>query len=377
MEKGNDNKNRKRGFFGGLIVFGLTLCAMGGLLAMALSVLNPYVDPNVFVWTSFFGLAFWEIFIFNLLVFFALLMMKTRKVWIAVLALLVAVPGLTKSFAMGKRLADSGDLRVMTYNVHNFKHVDGKTGREDFAKEIVEKVKKMDPDVLSCQEFSSFKKGKNRPECIKLFSENVGMPYVYYNLKKNYGGNVIFSKYPVKCVASDSGFGEQNTYGIMVSVDAGAKGKFHVANLHLLSYQITDDEIDVLMESSKSQENLEKVGKSVAHKLKYAFERRSVELQEVLSAMPDVDGPVIVCGDFNDAPLSYTYRLMQKAGFVDSFVKVGWGIRPTYGGRLPLLRIDYAWGNDEVEPVRYQRLRFKASDHYPVVMDFNVKQNNK
>lgn len=371
MKDGN-KKVRRRSFFGSLIVGGFGLLALIGLLAMALSVLNPYIDPQHFVWTSFFGLAFWEIFIFNLLIFFILLIFHSRSVWITILALVISIPGFSKSFSFGKKTADEGDLRIMTYNIHNFKHVDGKTDSETFEQKIIEKVKSQDPDVLCCQEFSSFKKGVSRPQCIEIFAEQAGFLHVYYNLKRNYGGNVVFSKYPLEKVDEESGFGQENTYGIMVSVDAGAKGKFYVANLHLLSYNITDDEIDVLMESTKSQENLEEIGKSVYRKLKYAFQRRSAELKEVLADMPKVDGPIIMCGDFNDAPLSFTYRQMQNAGFTDSFVKVGQGIKPTYGGRLPLLRIDYIWANNDVAPVKYRRMRFKASDHYPVILDFNV-----
>ena len=367
-----NNKGRRRGFFGSIIVGILGLLSLIGLCAMTLSVLNPYIDPQHFVWTSFFGLAFWEIFVFNLLVFFALLIVRSRSVWITILALVISIPGFSKSFSFGKKLADEGNFRVMTYNVHNFVHVDNETSKDDYVQAIIEKVKDQDPDVLCCQEFSSFKQGVTRPKCIELFAEQAGFSNVYYNLKRNYGGNVIFSKYPLEKVDEESGFGVENTYGIMVSVDAGFKGKFYVADLHLISYCITDDEIDVLMESRKSQENLEEIGKSVFHKLKYAFQRRSAELKKVLDDMPKVDGPIIMCGDFNDAPLSFTYRQMQKAGFTDSFVKVGQGVKPTYCGRLPLLRIDYIWGNDDVIPVKYRRVRFKASDHYPVILDFNV-----
>ena len=367
------NTGRRRGFFGSLIVAGLGLLALIGLFAMALSVLNPYIDPQHFVWTSFFGLAFWEILIFNLLVFFALLMMRSRVVWITVLALLVSIPGFMKSYSFGKKTADMGDFRVMTYNVHNFRHVDEKTSSEDFAQAIINKVMELNPDVLCCQEFGSYQKGVTRPKCIEQFAKSAGFQHVYYNLKRNYGGNVVFSKYPLSKADEESGFGKENTYGIMVKVDVGEKGTFYVADVHLLSYMITDDEIDVLMESTKSQENLEEIGKSVFRKLKFAFERRSAELKEVLETMPQVDGPIIMCGDFNDAPLSFTYQQMQNAGFSDSFVKVGQGIKPTYGGRLPLLRIDYMWVNDDVTPVKYKRLRFKASDHYPVILDFNVK----
>ena len=63
----------------------------------------------------------------------------------------------------------------------------------------------------------------------------------------------------------------------------------------------------------------------------------------------------------------------KKAGFVDGFVKAGRGIGYTYAGKLPLLRIDYVWGNEQIEPMAFKRIKFKGSDHYPVMMDFNVR----
>ena len=373
-EEKKEKKTRKeRGFFGKMIVFILALLAFVGLLAMALSVANAYINPKNFIWTTMFGLAFWEIFFFNVVVFFLLLMMWSRKVWISVIALLIAVPGLLKSFSFGTYSKAENSIRVMSYNVHMFDHIDGTTDNEQFAKDVIDMVRKQAPDILCCQEFTTYKKGVTRPKCIEDFAEDAGFQYIYYNRKNGFGGNVIFSKYPIAKVAEDSGFGQENTYGVMVSVDAGERGKFHLANVHLLSYMITDSEIEVLTNTSERQNNLDTIGKKVLRKLGYAFQKRSEELQTVLNGMPPIEGPVIVCGDFNETPLSYNYRQMQKAGFIDTFTKVGRGIKPTFAWKLPLLRIDYIWSKDGVTPLRFKRYRYKASDHYPIMLDFAIQ----
>ena len=366
-------ERRERGFFGKLLVFVLSVLAFIGLVAMALSVLNAYINPQHFIWTTLFGLAFWEILIFNVVILALLLLLWSRKAWISVLALLIAIPGFNRSFAFGSSQNADSSIKVMSYNVHNFKHVDGKTNAEDFAEEVMGMARKKNPDILCCQEFTSFKSGMTRQNCIKLFADEADYSYVYYNTKRNYGGNVIFSKYPMEKVSEDSGFGQENTYGVMVSVDAGEKGKFHVANVHLLSYMITDDEIDILM-STERQEKLDTIGKTVLRKLSYAFQKRSDELKEVLAGMPDIEGPVIVCGDFNEPPLSYNYNQMRHAGFIDTFTKVGRGIKSTYAGKLPLLRIDYIWANDDVKPLDFERHKYKASDHYPIILDFTINK---
>ena len=363
----------ERGIFGKLLVFILTILALIGLVAMALSVLNAYVNPKHFIWTTLFGLAFWEILIFNIVVLVLLLLLWSKKAWISILALLVAIPGINKSYSFGSKEEADNSIRVMSYNVHMFKHIDGKTDSEDFASQMANQVRDQNPDILCCQEFAAFKSGVSRPKCIEDFAESCGFQYIYYNRKSNFGGNVVFSKYPITKVDEESGFGQENTYGVMVTVDAGEKGKFHVANVHLLSYMITDTEIDLLINSTDKKDDLDTIGKTVLHKLSYAFQRRSDELKNVLTTMPPVSGPIIMCGDFNEPPLSYNYRQMQKAGFVDTFTKVGRGIKPTYAGKLPLLRIDYIWANEDVKPLNFKRLRCKASDHYPIMLDFAIQ----
>ena len=367
-----ENK-RKRSFVGRILVFLLTLMAIIGFVAMVLSVLNTYINPERFIWATLFGLAFWEIFIFNAVVLLLLILLWSKRAWIAVLALLVSIPGLNRSYSLGSKSESENSIKVMSYNVHAFYHIDNKTDKESFALQVMDFVKEKSPDIVCFQEFSLFKSGLTRPQCIEKFAKGISFPYVYYNRKNNYGGNVVFSKFPLTKVSEDTGFGKENTYGVMVAVDAGEKGQFYLANVHLLSYSITDDEIDVLTNSSEMQNKLDTVGKSVLRKLSYAFQRRSKEMKEVLEGMPVVDGPVLVCGDFNEPPLSYNYHQMQKAGFIDTFTKVGKGIKPTYAWKLPLLRIDYIWANDKVTPHRFDRFRYKASDHYPIMLDFSIQ----
>lgn len=371
MERG---ERRERGFFGRILVFILTILAVIGLIAMALSVMSPHIDPKHFGWFPFFGLSFWVILLINVLVFFALVLLWSRKAWISVLALLIAIPGVNKSYSFGKRIEDVEGIRVMSYNIYMFHGFDGKSDSETAACKIIDFIRGQSPDILCCQEFASFKRGVHRNKCMEMFSDSIGMPYVYYNKKSNYGGNVIFSKYPIEKVTTGGGFSNEELYGVLVEVDAGKKGKFYLADVHLVSNMITRNEIDVLTSTPENQQMLDTVGKSVFHKLQKGYMRRSDEVKEMLQGIPEVDLPVILSGDFNDTPLSYTYRRIQKAGYTDAFVKVGRGIKPTFAGKLPLLRIDYFWVNDKVTPLRFNRYREKLSDHYPIILDFSIKQ---
>jgi len=301
-------------------------------------------------------------------IFILLLLMWSRKAWIALLALVISTPGVRKSFAFGSKVDSPNSIKVMSYNVHLFDHIDRTTEKEAFYNQVVNFVREQSPDVLCFQEFAKYKNGVT----IDKFAESIGFPYVLYNQDNSFGGNVVFSKYPISKVSEDSGFGKGNAFGVMALVDTGERGSFYLASVHLISYKLSNHEIDVLVRPSEQHNALDTVGMSVIRKLKYGYEQRAEEIGTVLQAMPPVNGPVIVCGDFNDTPLSYVYRQMQKAGFVDTFTKVGHGIKPTYAGRLPLLRIDYIWANDKVTPLNFNRCRYKASDHYPVILEFAI-----
>lgn len=364
----------RRSLLGRMIVAVLAFLALVGLVATTMSVISSYVNPERNVWPAFFGLSFWAIFLYDVLVFLALLLLWSNKIWIAVLALAVAVPGLLKSFSFNKTQED-GELRIMSYNVLNFKNYrdDSKTAM-DVANDLANLVREKQPDVLCLQEFSQFMTKTSRANCIDEFGEMMGLPYHYYHKKANFGGNVIYSRYPLKAVEGDTPFASENLYGAVAKVDAGEKGSFWVLNCHLRSFQLTDHEINVLSEPGNSKEEVQEYGKSVISKLKSAYKSRSLEVQQLIAHLPQDGRPLLICGDLNDTPLSYTYNQLAQNGFKDGFREAGRGIGRTYAGKLPLLRIDYVWCNDNIQPTSFKRLRYRGSDHYPVMMDFNLNK---
>ena len=343
------------------------------LLAMLASVLCCWIDPVRWVWPAYFGLAFMMLLAVAIFLFVVMLLLKSRKIWVAILALIVSVPGVIKSFAFNGGGDEKSSLRVLSYNLHGF--VDVKDGRspEVFADDVVAMIKDNAPDVVCFQEFHSYRAKNERVACIDELAERCGFLYKYYNRKRNYAGNVIMSKYPIEPLAPGNYFGDENRFGIMVKVDAGASGSFYVASIHLTTFLLTDEEVDFVLDKPKSSENVEKYGKSILKKLKHAFEKRSVDRKTMMDGYPDLTLPVLLCGDFNDTPLSFTYNSFSKAGFVDSFLAAGRGLGVTYAGPLPLLRIDYIWTKDGVESQYFKVVDFGGSDHYPIRLDLTLK----
>ena len=74
-----------------------------------------------------------------------------------------------------------------------------------------------------------------------------------------------------------------------------------------------------------------------------------------------------MCGDFNDTPLSYTYRLMSR-GLQDAFREKGRGFYNTF-------RIDYVLVSDDFEVLSYEVPSVEFSDHHPVFV--RLKYNSQ
>ena len=74
--------------------------------------------------------------------------------------------------------------------------------------------------------------------------------------------------------------------------------------------------------------------------------------------------PIILCGDFNDTPLSYAYNTIS-ANLKDTFKESGKGIGQTFV-KIPALRIDYILHEKKIRSLNYKQHKKKLSDHYAV-----------
>jgi endonuclease/exonuclease/phosphatase family metal-dependent hydrolase len=94
----------------------------------------------------------------------------------------------------------------------------------------------------------------------------------------------------------------------------------------------------------------------------------------VAKAVSESPFPVIICGDFNDTPTSYTYATISK-GLTDAFLQSGTGIGKTYVGIFPTLRIDFILLSKELESLQTQTIEKPFSDHYPLISYIRTAKN--
>ena len=93
--------------------------------------------------------------------------------------------------------------------------------------------------------------------------------------------------------------------------------------------------------------------------------KRFSQAQLITEHTSDCKYPIILCGDLNDTPQSYLYNYMRSY-YKDAFLDKGKGSGKTIESRVPLLRIDYIFGNDEVNFKEYNSIHSTYSDHYMI-----------
>ena len=363
-------KKRRNTFFQGLGKLIVGICGIAALLSAFLCALCPFISPSSFVWTAFFGLAFWMIFFANIIILLILIFLKSRRtLLIPILALLFSIPGLVKSYSFGERPEETASLKVMTYNIGVFRDYKVESRSvSDVKKTLAKLVKEQNPDVLCLQE-----SGKWINNSAADFSQMIG--YKYYSVNKT-SGNSYFSKFPLEEVKT---FDDEalRKFADVRKVKINKEDSFYLVNCHFNSFCISTEEIGYINDTKNIVKDKETYAKSLVSKLMKGFKSRTMITQTLIKELPDDDYPLIICGDFNDTPLSYTYNQMSKAGLKDAFITVSRGIGKTYCGSLPLLRIDYFWYNDKIQVVDYKRIKQTTSDHYPLLMNFNIKQETE
>jgi endonuclease/exonuclease/phosphatase family metal-dependent hydrolase len=111
--------------------------------------------------------------------------------------------------------------------------------------------------------------------------------------------------------------------------------------------------------------------KSILKKLRTAFGLRGNQADVVRNELDKSPYPVIMCGDFNDVPNSYTYFRI-RGNRQDAYIQKGFGIGRTYIHLSPTLRIDYILTDKKFNILQCSKFALPYSDHHPVMADMEL-----
>jgi endonuclease/exonuclease/phosphatase family metal-dependent hydrolase len=137
----------------------------------------------------------------------------------------------------------------------------------------------------------------------------------------------------------------------------------------LQSYRLREAEINTIdsIDFNNQPKTKEKLIE-LSLKFKTALIKRAEQAATLRAHIDECPYPVIVCGDFNDTPVSFTYRTV-KGDLEDSFTQSGKGTANTYNGKLPSFRIDYIFYSPVFTSYNFEVSNLNHSDHFPISCD--------
>ena len=368
---GKEKKGNRKNSFLSWIVFLANLAVVGFMLPGFLAV---YVPPDKFWILAFAGLAFpyFALLNFFFLVFWIVLRKKFAFVALAfVLLSWGRMAGFYQISFPRKVTETERSIKIVSYNVRIFDRYNWKSGKiSNDAAEILDLTGRLQPDLLCMQEYHSGSKGKtNMCDSIK---KHTGLKHSHIEFIKVKGaerpfGIATFSRWPV--IRSETiKFSNNRANLCMINDLLYFNDTIRLFNLHLESIKFNKEDylyMSDIANQAEDQELFRKNSLKIFSKLRKAFIARASQAREVAELIRKSPYPVIVCGDFNDTPSSYSYHTLAE-GLNDAFRESGNGFGQTYAGIFPSFRIDYILYGDEFESLDFSRIKESYSDHYPI-----------
>jgi len=349
------------------------------VISLLLSYLASYSDPSSFWISQFFGLAYPAIFMINLLFVFYWLIRWPKIALISGIAILAGWSmilnyiGFRENTAIMVPKSSESFIRVMTYNVHNFKQFGDKNDK--FTKDqILNIIRNEQPDVICFQEFFSRKKGEYNFS--KHIQEILNTEHYYFKPSTDNGyeaiGMAIFSKFPIVNQGNIQ-FAKKMNWNEAIWADLKKGDKtFRIYNVHFQSISFQPEDYMYLQKVKKEINTDVESTKKIGSRLKQAFIKRGNQAKMLKSHTDSCTIPYIVAGDFNDTPISYTVKTISS-GMNNSFREKGSGFGVTYNGDFPNFQIDYIFTSPEFSVKNYLIINKKLSDHFPVRTDLELK----
>lgn len=333
------------------------------IIMMLLTGFSDYLNPATFPMLSNAGLLFPVFLVINLgfLVFW--LLVRPRLALVPFVGMVVGyVPVRQYSPLNVPHDPPLDALKVLSYNVWYF------AGWEDsnhFDNPVLRYIERQNADIVCLQESSVGEVGQAAVDSI------LGPLYAYRDTATRSGGDCIsiYSKYPIlskEHIRYESKGNLSAAFRLMVNGE-----EVIVVNNHLETTALSVEQKDSFRQMIKGEVKAgvaKTTSRMLLQKLAGATQKRAPEAEAVARYIHEHRRtPIIVCGDFNDGPISYARRTVGQ-GLTDCYVETANGPGISYHHSGFYVRIDHILCSPHFTPYGcYVDSKISASDHYPII----------
>ncbi|RYE20544.1 MAG: hypothetical protein EOP51_17645 [Sphingobacteriales bacterium] len=374
----NGSKNIIRRIFSSTVLL-LNLVAIAWLCCC---IAAAYTDPLKMKNIAIFSLSTPFAILTNLF-FIVMWLFSTHKLR-ALLSLMVLLGGYkvtstvfaTNFFGKNSMERKGRTIKIVSWNSHGM-GVFNKPINKAFDQKILDFLKEQDADILCLPEYSLTIDNILKPYAEKIIKNNGYIDYRFQadnNLNDRvYLGTAVFSKYPFRNYETHQL--SQYIYMMQGDVQLPYGKTMRLFFVHLTTFGLSDKEkdyIDEVTNNKDSAKGITKRANSFIKKLNTAYEHRAEEVNKAINIIRKSPYPVLLCGDFNDLPGSYTYTTM-RGGLADAFLDKGKGFGRSYNRLSPTIRIDHFFYNDTtLRLIGFQCPPTELSDHNPIITNFEI-----
>ncbi|MDO5447418.1 MAG: endonuclease/exonuclease/phosphatase family protein [Prevotellaceae bacterium] len=341
---------------------------VASILAMIVVGYSYYINPASFPKLSTIGLFFPFFILINLALFVFWFFVKKKYLVIPIIGFIIcAAPIRTYCPLNMPSTVHEDAIKVISYNTHSF---GSKEYDENGENVVLQYLKNADADIVCLQE-----------------SYGIGYPFEYLKKTLNtyefFSGDIeeikdnkdlfVISKYPI--IKVENILVKSNKNSAVAFWLKKESDTILVVNCHLESYQFSSDEKEEYKEMLRDirdrnfeRDNIKEESKFIVRKLSNATIPRSEQAREIAAFISEhKNEKLIVCGDFNDNPISYVHHTIASE-LTDCFVSSGNGLGISYNEKGFYVRIDNILCSGAIKPYACKvDNKITVSDHFPMI----------
>lgn len=350
-----------------IVLVGGVLNGLFVLLLLA-SAYSPYINPALHPLRSCLGLAF-PIFLMADICFlvFWLLVRFYKMALLPLAGLLLCCVQIRTYIPLNFRSDRLPEecLKILSYNVMHFnagKKTDGRNA-------ILSYLQNSGADILCLQEFTAHPS----PYLTETEIDRALHEYPYHRTDRlgdsEISSNYVacYSKYPILS-AHRLSYASDCNGSVMYELKVG-EDTLLLINNHLESNKLTEEDKKVYrgMLADPEKEKVKSGARLLLGKLAEASAIRAPQADSVAAVVrASAHSRIIVCGDFNDTPISYARHVIGQ-GLSDAFTQSGRGLGISYNQNRFYFRIDHILVSRNLQTYNCTVDRsIKDSDHYPI-----------
>lgn len=350
---------KRRSLFSKLII----ALACLSVLMLWFCALSSFVSPQHFKLLGVITLAFPFFLAFVLFMQLMVLLFAKKYWWVPLLGMACCFVPISTYFPINKSSEiPEGSIKVLSYNVLGYGN---KEKNANGVNAVADYIVNSGASIVCLQEAFL--------EPIETYKEVTSyvqreLPY-YDTLKIN--GNLLscYSKYQIIGKEHICKIGAHGSCAFLLKMPDG--DTLRVVNCHLRSMNLSHSDRATyrnIMHASEEVEITDTTSRRLISKICNAAVARAVQTDMIVAYLKKHKGEkLILCGDFNDSPLSYTHQSFRSQGLADAYASSGRGLGRSYNRDAIIVRIDHILYSDHWKAYGATVDKsIKTSDHYPI-----------